>query len=343
MTVIEAPEAEAGTVDGVKNGTKLIKIAATWLLILMLALAACIVTIAIVNDKSFGPERTIASYLNALKAGNGAKALGLMQAKVPGANAAALDGSALAASMTDLENISIGDAVDGEDGQKVVTVSYTVDGKPLTSTFRLLHGPKQWLFFDSWTMVPSTLPVIEVSVVNANQASINGVDANMPDGRNGFAVFYPGRYELEYRSPLFAAPAVARAVTGADGIAAVGLATGPTTELLSQVGGTIRSYLDDCTKQPVLMPTGCPMNAHSDNRITSTVKWSIVEYPAVTISPYGGQWVMAPLTVKAQVEYREQDLFTGQISEVKQAEDFKFSATLSINGSSVGVTPVLSY
>ena len=343
MTGIDGPEAEPGTVDGVKNGTQLIKIAATWLLVLMLALAACIVTISIVNDKSFGPERTISSYLNALKAGNGAKALGLLQARVPSANAAALDGSALAASMTALEDISIGKAVDGKDGQKVVTVSYTVDGTALTSTFTLLHGPRQWLFFDSWKMVPSTLPLIEVSVVNANQASINGVDANMPDGHNAFAVFYPGRYELEYRSPLFAAPPVVRAVTGTDGTAAVSLATGPTTELLSQVGGTIRSYLDGCAKQPVLMPTGCPMSTRSDNRITSTVKWSILEYPAVAISPYGGQWVMAPLAGKAQVEYREQNLFTGQISDVKHAEDFKFSATLSINGSSVGVTPVLNY
>ncbi|AIY02536.1 hypothetical protein ART_2937 [Arthrobacter sp. PAMC 25486] len=343
MTGIQAPESEPGTVDEVKNGTQLIKIAAAWLLVLMLALAACIVTIAVVNDKNFGPERTVSHYLNALKAGDGAKALGLLQAKVPSANAAALDGSALAASMTGLKDISIGAAVDGDDKQKVVTVSYTVDGAALTSDFKLLHGPKQWLFFDSWQMVPSTLPHIDVSVVNANQASINGVDVNMPDGRNTFATFYPGRYELEYRSPLFAAPPVARAVTGPEGVAAVGLATGPTSELLSKVDGTIHTYLDGCTEQAVLMPTGCPMSAGSDNRITSAVKWSILEYPAITISPYGGQWVLAPLTVKAQVEFTEQNLFTGLISDMKQAEDFKFSATLSIKGNNVGVTPVLDY
>lgn len=343
MTGIQAPESAPGTVDEVKNGTQLIKIAAAWLLVLMVALAACIVTIAVVNDKNFGPERTVSKYLNALKAGDGAKALGLLQAKVPSANAAALDGSALAASMTDLKDISIGEAVDGQDKQKIVTVSYTVDGAALTSDFKLLHGPKQWLFFDSWAMVPSTLPLIDVSVVNANQASINGVDANMPDGRNSFAVFYPGRYELEYRSSLFAAPAVARAVTGPEGVAAVGLATGPTSELLAKVDGTIRSYLDGCTEQAVLLPTGCPMSAGSDNRITSDVKWSILEYPSIAISPYGGQWVLAPLTGKAQVEFAEQNLFTGLISDVKQAEGFTFSATLSIKGSNVSVTPVLDY
>ena len=342
--LIQASASEPGTVDGVKNGTQLIKIAATWLLILMLAVATSIVTITVVNAKDFGPEKTVANYLAALKQGNGAKALGILQAKVPSANAAALDGKALALSQEELKNISIADAVPAPKDQKSVTVSYTVDGKPLSTQFLLTQGPKHWLFFDSWLMVPSTLPTINASVVNTNQASINGVDANMPDGRNSFAVFYPGSYKLEYRSVLFAAPAVTRNVTGADQvIPSVGLATGPTSDLLSQVDSTIRTYLDACTDQSVLMPTGCPMSASTSNRVTSPVVWSIVEYPAITISPFGGQWIMAPLSVKALIEYHEQDLFTGIVSDFKDVEDFGFSAKLSITGTNVSVTPVLSY
>ena len=82
------------------------------------------------------------------------------------------------------------------------------------------------------------MPTITASVVNANQASINGAVANMPDGKNTFAVFYPGSYELEYRSALFAAPPVSRNVSGpGQPVPAVGLATGPTSDLLAQVGG----------------------------------------------------------------------------------------------------------
>ncbi len=344
MAVNEGTVPEPGTVDEVTNGTQLIKIAAAWLLLFMLAVAASIVTITVVNTKNFGPEGTVSHYLKALKDGNGAKALGLLQAKVPSADAAALDGAALAASMKGLEDISIGDAVDGPEGQQIVTVSYTVDGAALSTDFKLVHSSKQWLFFDSWQMVPGTLPTIEASVVNANEATINGVDVNMPDSRNTFAVFFPGRYDIEYRSELFAAPPVVRAVTGPDAaVAPVALATGPTSELLSQVGGTIRTYLDGCAKQAVLMPGGCPMSAVTDNRVTSAVAWSILDYPAISISPFGGQWVMAPLTVKAQVQFEEQNLFTGLISEEKTAEDFTFSAKLSISGTNVGVTPVVDY
>lgn len=344
MSLIEATAPEPGTVDEVKNGTQIIKIAATWLLVFMLALAASIVTITVVNNKNFGPEGAVASYLKALKDGDGAKALGLLQAKVPNANAAALDGAPLAASMKDLKDIVIGDSVDGPDGQQLVSVNYTIDGTALSTDFKLVPGSKHWLFFDSWHMVPGTLPTIEASVVNANQASINGVDVNMPDSRNTFAVFYPGRYVLEYRSELFAAPPVARDVTGPDQASApVALATGPTSELLAQVDGTIHSYLDGCTQQAVLMPTGCPMSAGTDNRVLSEVTWSILDYPVIAISPFAGQWVMAPLTVKAQVAFEEQNLFTGIVSEVKTAEDFTFNAKLTISGTNVSVTPVVDY
>ena len=91
------------------------------------------------------------------------------------------------------------------------------------------------------------------------------------------------------------------------------------------------------------MPTGCPMSAATDNRVASDVTWSVVEYPAITISPFGGQWILAPLNVKAQVAYEEQDLFTGLISKVKDAEDFGFTAKLAISGTNVSVTPVVSY
>lgn len=343
-TLIQARAPDGGTVDRVKNGTPLSRIATAWLLVLMLALAASIVTIAIVNTKSFGPEKTVANYLAALKDGNGAKAMGLLHAKVPGANAAALDGESLALSQKALENLNIAEAVAAPDNKESVTVSYTVGETAFSSEFILEQGPKHWLFFDSWEMMPTTLPTIDASVVNANQASINGADANMPHGKNSFAVFYPGNYEFEYRSDLFAAPPATRTATGPrQPIPAVALATGPTSGLLAQVDGTIRKYLDACVEQAVLLPTGCPMSAETGSRVLSPVTWSIAEYPAITISPYEGAWIMAPLTVKAQVAYQEQDLFTGRVSEFKKTDSFDFSAKLSIEGSSVGVTPVVDY
>ncbi|MGO4384099.1 hypothetical protein [Specibacter sp. RAF43] len=326
------------------NGAKIIKIANAWLLILMLAIAAVVVTITVVNHNAFGPQRAVQDYLDALRAGDGARALGLLHAKVPPANAAVLDGAPLAKSQAALTDVYIGDPANAPSGHKTVTISYRIGDAPLTTEFTLTPGPKRWLFFETWSMAPTTLPQINVTVVNAAQASINGAAANMPDGKSAFAVFYPGSYSAEYRSDFFAAPAVTRNVTGPTAaIPAVVLATGPTSNLLTQVGGTLHKYLDACTKQAVLMPTGCPMSAGTDNRVVSAVKWSILQYPDVAISPYGGQWIMAPLTVKARVEYKEQNLYTGALGDVKTTEDFGFTAKLAITGNTVTVTPVVSY
>jgi len=77
--------------------------------------------------------------------------------------------------------------------------------------------------------------------------------------------------------------------------------------------------------------------------VVSPIKWSIVSYPKVGISAYGGQWVVAPMTVKAQVEYQEQQLFSGQVAGVKDAQDFGFTANLDVTDTKITVTPVVDY
>lgn len=332
-----------GTVEGVNIGAGLVKIAAGWLFVLMVAIAAAIITITMVNDSHFAAQKTVQSYLQALREGNGQRALGLLNARVPGADAAVLDGAGLAKSQDGLSDFNYAESTSPE-GQTKVSLAYKSKGADLHTDFLLTPGPKKWLFFDSWTMVPTTLPVINVSVVNANQAEVNGVAVNMPGGKNSFATFYPGTYSASYNSALFQAPAQERTVSSpTSGVQAVSLATQASSALLDKINSTLRTYLDSCAKQTVLMPAGCPLSASNNNRVISPIKWSIVDYPKANVSPFGGRWVLAPLTVKAQVDYQVQDLFTGQNSEVKTADDFGFTARLTISGNSATVTPVVSY
>lgn len=310
----------------------------------MLAIAAAVVTIVVLNKTYFGPQQPVRDYLSALADGDGSKALGLLDAAVPDADAAVLDGPGLKASQSLLKNIEVSSPQPADGNRVTVTVRYTVAGSAKSTDFLLEPGPTRWLFFGSWKFVPSSLPTLEASVVNEDQATLNGVDVALPGGKNSFAVFYPGAYTAEYRSALFAAPAVTRTVTGpANTTPAVVLATGPTSKLLKQVDGKVRAYLDGCAKQQVLLPTDCPMSNYTDNRVVSAIKWTILSYPHVGISAYGGQWIMAPLSVKAQVEYKEQDLYTGAVSPVKHVDNFGFSAKLSVTDTRVSVTPVVNY
>lgn len=326
------------------NGARLIRIGAIWLLVLMVAALAGVATVAVVNSNYFGPQQSVRDYFAALHDGDGAKAMGLLRANVPSANAAMLDGEGLKASAAAITNLKVGDPRQGPGSHRTITASYTIDGTELSTDFELEPGPRRWAFFDSWLFVPTTLPTIEVSVVNQQQALLNQVPVNMPQGKNTFAVFFPGKYQSEFRSVFFqAAPAVRTVTSSTTRAPAVALATGPTAALTSQVDGKLHEYLDGCAAQTVLLPADCPLSNSTDNRVLSAVKWTILDYPKVDISAYGGGWVLAPLTVKAQVEYQEQDLFSGKVSTVKTAEDFGFTAKLAVTDTSATVTPVVSY
>ena len=77
--------------------------------------------------------------------------------------------------------------------------------------------------------------------------------------------------------------------------------------------------------------------------VDGTIDWSITEYPTVSIEPFGGRWVVAPLNGKAQIKARQVDLFTGAVTELNAIHDFSFTTRLDVDAETVKVTPLLSY
>ena len=77
--------------------------------------------------------------------------------------------------------------------------------------------------------------------------------------------------------------------------------------------------------------------------VDGTIDWSITEYPTVSIEPFGGRWVVAPLNGKAQIKARQVDLFTGAVTELNAVHDFSFTTRLDVDAETVKVTPLLSY
>ncbi|MET1064010.1 MAG: hypothetical protein ABWX85_03470 [Arthrobacter sp.] len=325
----------------------LVKIAAGWLLGLMLAVAAGVVAINIVNHTIASPQQPVREYLDALQKGEGGKALGLLRASVPQSNAAMLDGTALQNAAKRISDVKYGDAEERGGNQVMVPVDYKIDGSQLRTEFLLEKSGTEWLFFHKWAIVPAALPVLDVTVVNASEAKLNGVPVNMPDGRNSFAVFYPGEYEASLGDGYFSAPATKATLSGREAPAApLNLLTQATDGLKDAVGAKVKEFLDTCAdtadKQQKLQPD-CPFYHITNNRVTDgTIDWSITEYPAVSIEPFGGRWVVAPLNGKAQIKAQQEDLFTGAKTQLNAVHDFSFTARLDIDGDTVSVTPLLS-
>lgn len=326
----------------------LVKIAAGWLLGLMLAVAAAVVAVNLVNDSVASPQQPVREYLDALHKGDGGKALGLLRASVPASSAAMLDGSALQTAAARITNVKLGKEEVQPDGHVKVPMDYTIDGSRLHTEFLLEKTGTEWLFFDTWAFVPAPLPVLDATVVNSSQATLNGVPVNMPNGRNSFAVFYPGEYEASLNDEYFSASPTKATVSGRDvPPAPLNLLTQATDGLKEAVSGKVKEFLDTCAAKAVeqqrLQPD-CPFYHATDNRVTpGTIKWEITEYPKVSIEPFGGRWVVSPLDGKARVTAQQEDLFTGRVSELNVVQDFSFTTRLDIGADTITVTPILTY
>ncbi|HEX7202993.1 MAG TPA: hypothetical protein VF249_09535 [Arthrobacter sp.] len=326
----------------------LVRIAAGWLLGLMLAVAGAIVAVNLVNKTVASPQQPVREYLDALQSGDGGKALGLLRATVPPSNAAMLDGTGLQTAASRLANVEIGEPEERSGNQVMVPMEYTIDGSRLRTEFMLQKTGTEWIFFNTWAFVPSRLPTVDITVVNGSEANVNGVPVNMPNGRNSFAVFYPGEYEAALNGQYFSAPATRATVTARDvPVAPLNLLTQATASLKKDVADKVKEFLDGCAAEAVkeqrLQPD-CPFYYASNNRVQDgTIKWTVTEYPNVAIEPFDGRWVVAPLDGKAKVEALQQNSFTGIWYPLEEEVDFSFTTRLDVSGGTVRVTPVLSF
>lgn len=322
-----------------------LRTAAAWLIGLTALIAAAILTIFLVNTNVYGPQQQVKEYLQALRDGEGGKALGLLQASVPDANPAMLDGKGLEKAMQGVENVNIGNPKSIDDQQVTVPVDYTVNGNSLTTSFKLEKVDTVWLFFDEWAFAPSVLPTVTTSVVNGNHATVNGEEVGLPNGESDLAVFYPGTYSASYKTKYFAAqPTSITVSTRQDSSSSqLTLAAKPSKQLVNDVSTKLRQFLNKCATQDVFYPDGCPFSHPGTPFLApgADINWKITDYPKVKVDSYKGKWVLKPLTGTAVVQSQKIDTFSGDVSPLRAEHDFRFTAELVIDDGSVSVTPVV--
>ena len=308
----------------------------------MLTIAAAVVVIWLVNAKTYGPARQVQNYFQALQDGNGGQALGILNARVPDANAALLDGDPLRASMDGLEVLAMDEVSTSVKGRTDVVVSYRLDGAEQQSTFELEKTGTRWMFFDEWSIRAQELPTVRITAANQNEAVLNGSPVLLPDGSNTFAAFYPSRVAASYASGYFEAPEQGGVLASPDDAMDLTLRSQPTQALVEAVDARVREFLDSCAgEQNRLAPPGCPFYHMTDNRVEPPITWEILEYPKVEISPADGHWVLAPLEGKARVTATQTDLFSGVQSPLVEEKDFTFGARLSVTDGGISLTAVI--
>jgi hypothetical protein len=325
--------------------TRSVKVLAAWLLGLMLVGAAFMGTVTVLNSSRYAPEHQVGLYLDALRAGDGGTALGLLNASVPsGADPTLLDGDALRRSTAAVQEVRIGDARETGADRVEVPVTYALDGAQATTVFELERVRRTWGFFDVWRFEEGVLPAVELSAPDTVQAAVNGTDVGLPEGRARLASFYPASITAGYQGRYFAAPEQRIGIVdGSTPPPPIGLATEATPELAAAVEDRVREFLDSCAEQSVFQPAGCPFAYPTNERLAGDLEWSITEYPSVSISPDDGGWALAPLQGTAQIDTLLLDFFSGAVRQVSEPVPFEFDAGLTVSGDSITVTPVVRY
>ena len=103
---------------------------------------------------------------------------------------------------------------------------------------------------------------------------------------------------------------------------------------VSGIQEQVNDFLDQCTEQEVLFPTGCPFGQPISNVVVGIPTWSMARYPEVTIEPGNvpGTWLVPEASAEAHLAVDVQSLYDGTVSVFDEDIYFAVSWVMTING-----------
>jgi hypothetical protein len=190
--------------------------------------------------------------------------------------------------------------------------------------------------FNRWR-VATELSVVRLTVPAGLTLTVNG-EERPADGMPGVIRAFPGRYTFGAAdNPLWGV-----------GEATVDVEPGQTHAVTlqpqlkdsarSEIDTQVRRYLDDCAKQTVLEPPGCPLDAYSFSDVTGVV-WKIERYPQYTVE------VDRTGTLRVATSQYGRAVVTGLSptgNTYRSSPSFSVSGTVTVAGGAIQFTPTRS-
>ncbi|MBS1674030.1 MAG: hypothetical protein JSS74_08715 [Actinobacteria bacterium] len=351
-----APGAETRRVRTVRRRAPL------WSDLTLLAVVGVVLVAALVAGgitvyrQFYSPSAFVTRYLTLLSEGRAADALRLPGVAIEHGELdsdtfrSASDALLRRAALAPLTDIAVTDEHPVGD-TTAVTVSYRAGGHPGSSTFRIERVGSLGIA-PTWGFAQSPLAVITLMVRGSDTFFVNGFELDRrqvaPNGADSSAldplpllVFSPGLYSVSVKT-------AAATATGTGVLADVPLAdvpldvqATPTDAFVKVVQQRVNEFLDQCTTQQVLQPTGCPFGLTVTNRVVSGPTWSMVTKPQISLEPEGDGWRIMPAAATAHVRVEVKYLFDGSEAEVDQDVPFQVDGTirfLSDGSASISIT-----
>jgi len=310
----------------------------TWSAVFALLIAGFAASVVALNADLYSAHGFVKGYLSALARQDSASAL-----EVPGvqtSNSAAPD-LLTDAAMGQLSDVRVVRDTANADATHTVVVEYTMAAPdssetPGTSTseFVVARDGTRLGLFPTWRFVTSPLNTVSVTVQHDTTFDVNGytVTSTAEAGTPGtYLVFAPGRYDVDHESAYLTAETVPLRVSAIGEISDVTVDVQANEEFVAEVQKHVGAYLEECTTQQVLMPTGCPFGKALANRVESAPVWSMATEPAVTIVPgvEPGTWAVPKTPAAAHLVVDVRSLFDGTLSTFDEDVPFEVQYALT--------------
>lgn len=310
-----------------------------WAALLGVLIGGFAITVIALNATLFSSSGFVGSYLNALERHDLESALA-----TPGVLGTASASSELltADALGDIGDVTITSDVDEGAGIHDVTYSATLGSATVSGTFQIQQEGNRFGVFSTWSFLNSPMSVLSVTPLHDASFAVNGVDVtagNGPSVADPLQVLTPGFFTVTHESRYLTAQPKTAAVSQPGSVVSVTLDVQASDAFVSAVQSQVNAFLDDCTKQVVLFPTGCPFGQELSNRVESVPAWSMSRYPKITIEPGNtpGTWVVPDAQGAAHLKVDVRSLFDGTLSTFDEDVQFALSWVMTVDGDRIDV------
>jgi hypothetical protein len=304
----------------------------SWSAVVVLLFAGFGASVVALNESLYSAHGFVGRYLEALERGDSAAALDLPGVRTTNqASTEMLVGDA----MGELGDVRVTDTSTDADGAHTVVVEYELDGSGETSTssFVVARDGTAFGLFPRWRFVQSPLTTVSVTVLHDQRFTANGHDLTAPEPgvASTYQVFAPGHYVFDHETEYLAAADVPVAVTEIGGITDVAVDVQANEAFVEEVQTHVSAYLEECTTQDVLMPTGCPFGKQVLSVVTGAPEWSMVTDPVIAIVPgeAPGTWAVPRVQATAHLVVPVRSYFDGVASTLDEDVLFSVAYTLT--------------
>ena len=304
-------------------------------------IGAFIGAVAVLNATVYSPAGFVSTYVDALARKDPAAALGLAG---PNPSSSAIDDLLTAEIMTDFEVIRLAE-VETTGPRHAVEVVYTAEGRESRAVFDVEQAGTVLGLFSEWSFARTPLIQLELRVLHTQEFLANGVRQVAPEAgaSRRYLAFTPGAITFDHESSLMTT--VERTLTFGSPARSVRHTIAPVANeaFVDLVHGAAADYLDGCAEQQVLYPVRCPFGLDIADRLAGPPLWSIVEYPAVSLTPTAtiGEWAVPVTAGVAHIDAEVRSIYDGSVSGLSSTVDFRVGYVVTLVGEEIVVTPRL--